>query len=53
MEVAVLVVGETCYFDGLFDEGTGTGELRQGLNGEGGLADLRELLSLWGWGGGH
>jgi len=35
MEVAVLVVGETCYFNGLFDDCTGTGELGERLDGEG------------------
>ena len=54
MKVAVFVVGETCYFNGLFDEGTGTGKLGEGFDGEGrGVDGLGELLAFWGWRGGH
>lgn len=35
MEVAQFVVGETCYFNRLFDECTGTSELGERLEAEG------------------
>jgi len=54
MQIALFVVGETCYFNGLFDKSTGTSELGEGFDGEErGVSGLGELLTFGRRGGGH